>query len=43
MKIAPVAAELFHAHRQTDGPTDRHENVKSRFASTPKMIMIREC
>jgi hypothetical protein len=32
MKIRPVAAELFHADRRTDGRTDRHDEVNSRFS-----------
>jgi len=30
MKIRPVAAELFHAGRRTDGRTDRHDGANSR-------------
>ena len=32
MKICPVGAELSHAHRRTDGRTDRHEEPNSRFS-----------
>jgi hypothetical protein len=31
MKILPVDAELYHADRQTDGRTDRHEEANNRF------------
>jgi hypothetical protein len=29
-KILPVAAELFHAERRTDGHTERHNEANSR-------------
>jgi len=36
MKIRPVGAKLFHGDgrtdRQTDGRTDRYEEVNSRFS-----------
>jgi len=32
VKIRPVGAELFHADRRTDGRTDTHEEVNSRFS-----------
>jgi hypothetical protein len=32
MKIRPVGAELLHAEGQTDGKTDRHDEVNSRFS-----------
>jgi len=32
MKIRPVGAELFHADRQTDGQTGRHDEANSRFS-----------
>jgi len=32
MKISPVEAELFHAHGQTDGHTERHDEANSRFS-----------
>jgi hypothetical protein len=36
MKIYPVGAELFHANGQkngrTDGETDTHKEVNSRFS-----------
>jgi len=31
IKIHPVAAELFHANRRTDGRTERHDEAISRF------------
>jgi len=31
MKVRPVGAELFHADRQTDGWTGRHDETNSRF------------
>ena len=31
MKTSPVGAELFHADRETDGQTDRHDKANSRF------------
>ena len=31
MKIRPVGAELFHADRQTDRQTERHDETNSRF------------
>jgi len=30
-KIPPVEIELFHADRQTDGQTDRHDEANSHF------------
>jgi len=38
MKTRPVGAELFHADRQTDGPTDRKELVVAfrNFSNGPK-------
>ena len=32
MKIRPVGGELFHADRQTDGRTARHDEAHSRFS-----------
>jgi hypothetical protein len=31
MKIRPVGDESFHADRQTDGETDRHDEASNRF------------
>ena len=31
MKIRLLGAELFHADRQTDGHTERHDKANSRF------------
>ena len=41
MKIRPVGAELFHADRRTDSPTDRQTDMKiyirsSQFYNAPK-------
>ena len=30
-KTRPLGAELFHGDGQTDGKTDRHDEVNSRF------------
>jgi len=32
MKICPVGAKVFHANRQTDGRTDRHDETNSQFS-----------
>jgi hypothetical protein len=32
IKIRPVAAELFHEDRRTDGRTDRHGEANSGFS-----------
>jgi hypothetical protein len=31
MLICPVAADLFHADRQTDGRKDGHDEANNRF------------
>ena len=36
LKIRPVGAELFHADGQTDGKTDRHDEINSRFLQFPE-------
>ena len=37
MEIRPMGAEFFYADRRTDGRTDRHDEVNSRFlANTPE-------
>ena len=35
MTIRPVAADLFHVDRQTDGRTSIHDEANSRFCSFP--------
>jgi len=32
MKIRPVGTELFHADGRTDIPTDRNDEINSRFS-----------
>jgi hypothetical protein len=32
MRISPVGAELFHAGGWTDGQTERHDEINSRFS-----------
>jgi hypothetical protein len=32
MKIRPLVADLFHAARQTDGSTGRHDEPNSRYS-----------
>jgi len=32
MKIRPLGAELFHAARQTDGSTGRHDEAECRYS-----------
>jgi hypothetical protein len=32
MEIRPVGAEFFHEGRQTDGKTDRHDELDSCFS-----------
>ena len=42
MKIRPMAAQLFHADRRTDGQTDRQTNMtkltvaRRKFANAPE-------
>jgi hypothetical protein len=36
MNICPVEGELFHARRQTDGRTDRHDEANSRLSKVLK-------
>jgi hypothetical protein len=31
IEVSRVGAELFHAHRQTEGRTDGHDAANSRF------------
>jgi hypothetical protein len=32
MKVRPVGAELFHAEKQADRQTDRHDEADSHFS-----------
>jgi hypothetical protein len=45
MKIHQVEAELFHAHKLTDGQTDLHDEINSyfsQFSNAPRNVIIRQ-